>query len=449
MTTEAPSGSAEVSATRLASPAGGKPSVGDGLTVGNKPAALPAWLCVGAGPTGGPTGGRPGREPTGSGERSVPGGAGADGGPGGTPPGGAEPGAGCVVDEVLGAVMATVTDTLAAVGSWAALPVTVRLTDLTAEAVTGTVSCAWSCRCADCGSTAPRSHDEVPSEVPQPKLNVGVPLAAGLARSLTATAVAVAPVVQAFTVQPICLPRSLLACAAVTSTQRLACVALEVVPGDAAAAAGGSVGAVVDVIRLAPVVKVDGAAAVDADVDEDVDSDVDEAEPVGEDVAVGEVVVGDPLPDGVVVGVVGAAVGVVGVAVGVGVVLVGVGVGDGDVVVGVADGLGDAAGSRSGSHDCLPAGVAALVAAAAVVAAAAKLIPETAVNRTLPATRVTAAGLGCANRMKTPYRCCWLLLGTLTRLRRSLPGWPGSSRPEGEQLVLFCAAGTPEPEGRA
>lgn len=123
-----------------------------------------------------------------------------------------------------------------------------------------------------------------------------------------------------------------------------------------------------------------------------------------------------------VVDVDGPGVVGVGAAVCAGVVLVGVGVVDGDVVVGVAEGLGDAAGSGNGSHDCLPGGAAALAAAAAVVAAAAKLTPETAVNRALPATRTTAAGPGCANRMKTPADAARYCSERLTRLRQSLPG---------------------------
>jgi hypothetical protein len=75
---------------------------------------------------------------------------------------------------------------------------------------------------------------------------------------------------------------------------------------------------------------------------------------------------------------------------GVGVVVVG----DEDVAVGVAEGLVDSDGSCSASHDCLLAG------GVAALAAAARLTPETAVSRKLPATRATAAGRGCANRMK-------------------------------------------------
>jgi hypothetical protein len=109
------------------------------------------------------------------------------------------------------------------------------------------------------------------------------------------------------------------------------------------------------------------------------------------------------------------------VAEGFAVLVVVEGVGEVDVGVGGAEGLGldDGAGNRSGSHDCLPVTVAALAVIAARVAS------ETVVSRTLPATRATAAGRGCTNRMKNAHRCCSLLLGTahsatpvLTRLAR-------------------------------
>ena len=356
--------------------------------MGNRPAALPGWLCVGAGPMDG----MPGRDPAGSGEVTVIGGAGGGNGPSGGPAD-----VGCAVAEVVGAevfgaevfgaVMATAADALAALGSAVAVPVTVRLTDLTAEAVSGTVSWTWSCRCADSGSTAPKSQDDVPSDLPQPKLNLGVPLVAGLACSLTVAAATVKPVVQAFTVQRTCLPRSLLACAAVTSTQRVACVVLGVGVGDVVGDVDGAGAGVVDF--AAGEVAVDVAVCVAAGVED-----------------IGREVVGGG--------------GVVAVEVGVGVV-------EGDVVVGMGDGLGDAAGSCSGSHDCLPVGASG---PAAAVAAAAKLTPETAVNRALPAITATAAGRGCANRMKTPADAARYCSERLTRLRQSLPGWLGSSRHE-------------------
>jgi hypothetical protein len=102
--------------------------------------------------------------------------------------------------------------------------VTVRLTDVTDDAVTGTVSCAWSCRGADIASTAPRSHDDVPSALPQPKLKPGAPPLAGVACSRMVASGTFPPVVQALTVHCAECPRSLLACARATATQRLTCV---------------------------------------------------------------------------------------------------------------------------------------------------------------------------------------------------------------------------------
>jgi hypothetical protein len=169
-------------------------------------------------------------------------------------------------------------------------------------------------------------------------------------------AAAVAPVAQAFTVQRTCLPRSLLACAAATSTQRTA---------------GLSVGVVLAVVvGSAVVVVVLGSAVVLG------------ARPVGVGVAFGEVAesVGVALfdvlvmPEGLAVvaldvAVVAECVGVadvlcagvlcvgvrsgavLGVAVGVGAVVVGDGgVGEVDVGVGGAEALGDGAGNCSDSH---------------------------------------------------------------------------------------------------
>ena len=80
------------------------------------------------------------------------------------------------------------------------LPVTVRLTDVTDVAVTGTVTCAWSCRGAEFASTAPRSHEDVPSALPQPKLKPGAPPLAGIACSWMVASGTSPPVVQALTV---------------------------------------------------------------------------------------------------------------------------------------------------------------------------------------------------------------------------------------------------------
>jgi hypothetical protein len=107
--------------------------------------------------------------------------------------------------------------------------VTVRLTDVTVDAETGTVSCAWSCRGAEFTSTAPRSHEDVPLALPQPKLNPGAPPLAGVACSWIVASGTSPPVVQALTVHCAACPRSVLACALATSTQRLTCVVCDTV----------------------------------------------------------------------------------------------------------------------------------------------------------------------------------------------------------------------------
>ena len=70
--------------------------------MGNKPAALPGWLCVGL------TVGMPGSAPTGSGDVTVTGGSGASCGSCDSG------GSGAVVAGVVGAVMVTAADALAA-----------------------------------------------------------------------------------------------------------------------------------------------------------------------------------------------------------------------------------------------------------------------------------------------------------------------------------------------
>lgn len=111
----------------------------------------------------------------------------------------------------------------------AALPVTARLTDVIVDAVTGTVSCAWSCRGADFESTVPRSHEDVPAALPQPKLKPGAPPLAGVACSLMLASGTIPPVDQALTVHCAACPRSLLACARAISTQRLTGVVCDTV----------------------------------------------------------------------------------------------------------------------------------------------------------------------------------------------------------------------------
>jgi hypothetical protein len=106
---------------------------------------------------------------------------------------------------------------------------------------------------------------------------------------------------------------------------------------------------------------------------------------------------------GVAVGVPEDVVGVgVGVAVGVGVV-VGVAAGVGEPEDGGGDGLDDTV-DCNGSHDS-PLGVAAGLAAAEC-AVTARLTPDAAVRSTLPAISVTVAGRACPKRMKRcPYQC--------------------------------------------
>ena len=105
------------------------PVVGAGSSVGNSPAALPPELNVGL------AAGMPGRLPTGSGEVI---GSGAGGSPTGS--GGSVTGFGGAPTEDGGAVIATAADAFSALARRAVLPVTVRLTDLTVDALTGTVS---------------------------------------------------------------------------------------------------------------------------------------------------------------------------------------------------------------------------------------------------------------------------------------------------------------------
>lgn len=189
-TTEALPGSADVLATARAPAFCDASGDGDGWMVGKSPAALPPGLRLGLG--AGATPGMPGRLPTGSGEVTVIG--------------------------VGGSVIVMAAVALGSFGRCAALPMTVRLTDVTAVAVAGTVTCACSCRGADFESIAPRSHDDVPSELPQPKLNPGIALA-GDAWSLMVASGTFPPVIQALTVQVAASPRWLLAWARAIWTQ--------------------------------------------------------------------------------------------------------------------------------------------------------------------------------------------------------------------------------------
>jgi hypothetical protein len=120
-TTGALSGSAEVFATARAPAFCDAPGDADGVTVGNSPAALPPELRLGLGV--GPTNGMPGRLPTGSGEVTVIGAGGS-----------------VVAIGAAGSVMVTAAVALGSFGRCAALPMTVRLTDVTDVAVAGTVT---------------------------------------------------------------------------------------------------------------------------------------------------------------------------------------------------------------------------------------------------------------------------------------------------------------------
>jgi hypothetical protein len=144
----------------------------------------------------------PGRLPTGSGDVVVIGDVDGFGVAGSDGNSDAEAGAdedgdtleaGATVPEIW-----TVADAAGFAVRLAAVPVTVSLTDFTDDAVVATVDSAWSCRCADVASIAPRSHDAVPSSLPQPKLNLGATLD-GVACSLTMASVRLPPVVHALT----------------------------------------------------------------------------------------------------------------------------------------------------------------------------------------------------------------------------------------------------------
>lgn len=143
----------------------------DGLSVGNRPEALPPGLSVA--PVEGLVVETPGSVPIGSGDVD---------------------GVGCATD--VDPLIATVAAALGSLGRLAALPITVSRTDFTVDAVAGTMDSAWSCRCADFASIAPRSHEAVPLLLPQPKLNCGV-TSAGIACSRTVALGTFPPLVQA------------------------------------------------------------------------------------------------------------------------------------------------------------------------------------------------------------------------------------------------------------
>jgi len=198
--TDGPPGRAALSATARPFTFLGGLEPGDGWSVGNRFPALPPGLSVGLRVVETPSGltpgrltpGRltPGRLPTGSGDVVV---IGDEDGIGDVDGLGDDDVVGVTVPEIW-----TVEDAEGSFDRLAALPITVNLTDFTDEAVAATFDSAWSCRRADCASTAPRSHDAVPSSLPQPKSNVG-PALDGVACRRTVAAGRLPPVVQALT----------------------------------------------------------------------------------------------------------------------------------------------------------------------------------------------------------------------------------------------------------
>ena len=266
-------------------------------------------------------------------------------------------------------------DAAGSVRRFAAPMVAVRLTDETAAAVSGTVTCAWSCRCAEVAFTAPRLHEDVPSLVPQPKLKLAVPLPAGVASSWIVTSGTLPPVAQAATAHCAAWPSSRLCCKGTTSTHTLTGAVLAAVFAETMAAVKTTRS---DALPVVPMAAGDGAG-------------------VGVGVDVGIAVVDVDVGVAVVAGDVVVAV-TVGVAVDVTVALVVVGDAVGVAEVLVADGLGDAAVAWRGSHDSLFPVVAA-AAADTVLAVAARMPHEAAVRTTLPVTRVAAVCRACANRI--------------------------------------------------
>jgi hypothetical protein len=167
-----------------------------GLSVGNRLEALPPGLSVGLVVLETPSGERP-----------------DDDGVEVTPNG------------LCAARMLMEADACGSVRTLAALPMADRLTEETVVAVRGTVNCAWSCRCAEAATTAPRLHEEVPSSLPQPELNSGVPAPVGDVRSWSVAAGTVPPVAQADTVHWVTCPRLLLSFVDWTSTHKSTCAA--------------------------------------------------------------------------------------------------------------------------------------------------------------------------------------------------------------------------------
>jgi len=351
--------SADTLATGLSFP------VEPGATVGNRPEALPPGLAVGVG--------------------------------------NAKPDAAMVgsVDELDGVGVPAASKVTEAVAAGlrarlAVLPVTVRLTAFRAVAVSGTLTAAWNSRCAEVASTAPRSHVDVPLPLAQPNVKVGAP-APAVDDSWILASATLPPWVQAPTSHWAVCPRSVLCCRGTTPTHKLTGVVV----------AAGAWNAVKTMRRSAtlwaPAPAVEVSVAVGEAVGDGVSDGVGVGVGVSDGVGVGvgvsvgadEVGADEVGADEVGADVVGADVvgaDVVG-ADEVGVDVVGVG-----VAVAVADALGDALTTCSGSQDSLSPGV---VAAVALLVMAATTPPVAAVSRALPAIKVTALRRPCAIRVQS------------------------------------------------
>jgi hypothetical protein len=282
---------------------------------------------------------------------------------------------------------------------------------------------------------APRSQVDVPSALPQPKLNPGASPAAGVARSRTTASGTLPPSAQTLTVHWAGLPRSLLFCSRASLRQRLggavpaavgpAVVAAAVVAATVTAAVVAvALGAASAVACLAVgVPEPDGAAGPDSNAVADGD-----AVASGDLVADGAVLArGNVLADGEVLAdgdifAVGVAVAE-GFSVRVGTAIAvpegpvpGLAEPDGpDPVVGVGldDAVGGLPGGAAGASNSSQERVLDCVVRLAADAEAPALVTtaaEAAVSSTPPAMRAAVAGCACAKRMKTPYPCCSLLL---------------------------------------
>lgn len=296
-------------------------------------------------------------------------------------------------------------------------------------------------------SSAPRSHDALPSWLPQPKLNVGLRLAGAADNPMVASAT-LPPVAHAVTVHRAACPRWMLDCAVCTATQRLAGPA-ELVKATGLPLAGSAVAdglvvpdpvgvgdavgvlacvgvAVWDEEELADVLRdfvVVVAGVFVAGVFAAAELDFADELAVGFAVAIPLLALGVTLADeedvpgegdGSLVGVgdaelcgfggslvEGSLVEAFGLAEALAEPLeadtVGVGVG-----VGVA--LGDAVAACSGSHCCaVPLAAAAVsVSPAACGADAASEKPVAAAARTPPVTKPAITGCTCVIRMRGP-----------------------------------------------